>query len=92
MPGNIHDGIFFTERPATVGTDVGRIMVEISRQNSDLSAIKQKMAIEAHRRGAYFIASFRYGQRKHPWWKLFLFNWDTESWYGEGEAAGRNRR
>jgi hypothetical protein len=84
--GNEHDGVFFSEQAVTEGIEVRPIRVEISRQNSDLNAIKKKMAGEAQQAGANVIGSFAYGQRKHPWWKLFLFKWDTESWYGEGIA------
>ena len=86
LRGTVCDNVFFTEDTTPVGSDAGRISVEISRQNSDLNAVKEKMAAEAHRRGANTITSFRYGQRKHSGRKLFALKWDTESWFGEGEA------
>ena len=34
------------------------------------------------------IINFKYGQRAHQWGeKAFTFKWDTESWYGEGDAV-----
>jgi len=63
------------------------LVVEISRQNSNLTEVKRELAREAADAGATVIANFRYGQRAHPWWELiFTFKWDTESWHGEGDA------
>lgn len=46
------------------------------------------MAREALAAGSRAIMNFRYGQRAHTWWELvFTLKWDTESWYGTGEAV-----
>jgi hypothetical protein len=86
--GNWHQGVFFTEgviRP--VAQSRGRIQVEISRQNSNLTEVKNEMARQAAAQGANVIHNFQYGQKAHNWWELvFSFKWDTESWYGTGEA------
>jgi hypothetical protein len=88
LRGSVHDGIFFTEYPAPDARAVGRVTVAISRQNSNLFEVKTQMAIRAHRLGANAIVTFRYGQRAHRGLTLLsLFKWDTESWYGEGDAV-----
>ena len=79
--------MFFTEAKMNVPS-IRRIAVEISRQNSNLDAVKSQMAAKARSAGANAIVGFAYGQRAHPWWKQFLsFKWDSESWYGEGDAV-----
>jgi hypothetical protein len=88
VAGTEVDGIFFTEAPAPPGTRVlAPIAVRKKRQNWDLARIKISMATEAARLGANAVVSFRYGQRSHKWYELMLPRWDTEGWYGEGEAA-----
>jgi hypothetical protein len=86
--GNWHDGVFFTEGVARGGSQTGgRIEVEISRQNSNLTEVKTEMARQAKARGANVIQNFQYGQKAHQWWELiFTFKWDTESWHGSGDA------
>ena len=87
VDGTIQNGVFFTESPLGGGRNLGRIRVEISRQNANLTKVKQRLAKEATARGATIIANFRYGQRAHKWWEqAFTFKWDSESWYGEGDA------
>jgi hypothetical protein len=82
------DGIFFTEVAIPGATRQRRISVEISRQNANLSDVKQRMAAEARAAGASAIMNFRYGQKAHAWWEVvFTLKWDTESWHGEGEAV-----
>lgn len=85
--GTTTDGVFFTEDAIANAPAVKRVSVEISRQNSDITEIKRRMAQEAKAAGANAIMSFRYGQRKHEWWQLLALKWDTESWYGEGVAV-----
>jgi len=86
--GTVYDGVFFTEAQIPGATVVRHLNVEISRQNADLSQVKQRLAEEAHDSGATTIMNFRYGQRKHKWWELlFTFKWDTESWHGAGDAV-----
>lgn len=86
--GTLHDGVFFTEQAIAVAAQsLGPLSVEISRQNSNLAEVKTRMAEQAKARGANAIANFKYGQRKHKSWQLILtLKWDTESWFGEGEA------
>lgn len=87
--GTSCDGVFFTEDSLPSAKSLGRVSVEISRQNANLGEVKRAMAAEAKRRKATAIMNFRYGQKAHPWWDLiFSFKWDTESWHGEGDAIG----
>lgn len=89
IPGSTEfDGVVFSEHPLPGVTILRRISVEISRQNSNLDQVRKQMAAEAIRIGANAIMNFRYGQRAHQWWQLlFTLKWDTESWYGEGDAV-----
>jgi hypothetical protein len=86
VKGTIADDVFFSERAVSGGQVVAHIRVEISRQNGNLGHIKQKMAAQATAAGATVIANFRYGQRSHRGLRLLMPKWDTESWYGEGDA------
>jgi hypothetical protein len=86
--GTVHDGVFFTDKSVPGVVRLGAIRVEISRQNANLGAVKDRMVREAKSKGADTIQNFNYGQRAHKWWeKVFTLKWDTESWYGEGEAC-----
>ena len=89
LSGNEVDGIFFSEGYAPPGVIVIRkISVSRNRQNSNLNEIKSMMAREARSAGANSIVGFKYGQRSHKWWQLvFTFKWDSEAWYGEGDAV-----
>ena len=88
VKGTLYDDIFFTESNVSGATQLQHLKVEISRQNSNLTEVKQRMANQAHDLGATAITNFRYGQKKHQWWELvFTFKWDTESWHGEGDAV-----
>jgi hypothetical protein len=88
VKGTVCNDIFFTESTPSHSTVLKHIHVEISRQNSNLTEIKEKMAYEAKVAGANAIINFRYGQKKHQWWELiFTIKWDTESWHGEGDAV-----
>lgn len=86
--GTDHDGIFFTEQEIRGPLSHGHISVEVSRQNANLFEVKKRLAAEARARGANAVMNFSYGQRAHSWWsQLFTFRWDSESWYGEGDAV-----
>lgn len=86
--GTICDGVFFTESAIAGAAVVQHVTVEISRQNANLVEVKEKLARQAKEVGASSVMNFRYGQRKHSWWQqAFTFKWDTESWYGEGDAV-----
>lgn len=86
--GTVCDGIFFTESAIPGASVAEHVKVEISRQNANLFQVKTQLARKAKGIGASSIMNFRYGQRKHSWWQqAFTFKWDTESWYGEGDAA-----
>jgi hypothetical protein len=88
VKGTVCGGIFFTEQPIPASVLVRHIHVEISRQNSNLGEVKEKLAGEAMSLGATAIANFRYGQKPHKRWELvFTLKWDTESWHGEGDAV-----
>jgi hypothetical protein len=84
--GTIHRGVFITEQELP-GDDLGSLSVTIGRQNADLGQLKEHLATEALRRGANAVAVLSYGQRKHgPGQLMNPFRWDTESWFGEGQA------
>jgi hypothetical protein len=86
--GTLQEGVFFTEASIQGATPIRHLHVEISRQNSNLSDVKVRLAKDARSIGATAIMNFRYGQKKHPWFELtFTFKWDTESWHGEGDAV-----
>lgn len=87
--GNWHKGVFFTEGAVQkASTRHGKIVVEISRQNSNLIEVKNEMAQQAIAKGANVIQNFQYGQKAHDWRDLiFSFKWDTESWHGSGDAV-----
>jgi hypothetical protein len=85
--GVTHAGVFFTEATVPNAVPIRHLHVEISRQNSNLDEVKQRLAMEAKQAGGNAVMNFRYGQKKHEWWELvFTFKWDTESWHGEGDA------
>ncbi|MGA9118548.1 MAG: hypothetical protein WB699_04215 [Bacteroidota bacterium] len=87
VSGTILNEVFFTEERIPGATVLKHLRVEISRQNANLGEVKARLSHKAKRRGADAVMSFRYGQTKHRWWQLFfLFRWDTESWFGEGDA------
>lgn len=88
VKGTICNGIFFTEQAIPGATVIRHLETEISRQNSDLNEVKERLATDATSLGATAIANFRYGQKAHNRWDLALsFKWDTESWHGEGDAV-----
>jgi hypothetical protein len=87
LTGNTFEQVFFSEQPPPPGAErLGPVRVEISRQNSNLLEVKSLLAQKARSMGANAIAGFIYGQRAHRGLKLLAFKWDSESWYGEGEA------
>lgn len=88
VKGTVANDIFFTEEAIPSTSVLRHLHVEISRQNSNLLEVKERLAQEAKSLGATAIMNFRYGQKKHEWWQLvFTFKWDTESWHGEGDAV-----
>lgn len=88
VKGTVASDIFFTEEAIPSTSVLRHLHVEISRQNSNLLEVKERLAQEAKSLGATAIMNFRYGQKKHEWWQLvFTFKWDTESWHGEGDAV-----
>jgi hypothetical protein len=88
VKGNVCGEVFFTENKVPGAAVLRHLSVDISRQNANLTEVKQQLAKEAHSLGANTVMNFRYGQRKHQWWALvFTFRWDTESWHGEGDAV-----
>ena len=87
MKGTTYNGIFFTENSILDTRILQHLKIEISRQNSDLSKVKEQLSLQAKSLGANAIMNFRYGQRAHSIPELFKFKWDTESWYGEGDAV-----
>jgi hypothetical protein len=85
--GTAKNGIFFTEAVIPGAHTIRHISVEISRQNSTLGEVKEQLAGKALSAGANCVMNFKYGQRKHAWHELIALKWDTESWYGEGDAV-----
>jgi hypothetical protein len=84
--GTMHRGVFITEQELP-GEDLGVLSVSIGRQNADLGQIKEQLAAKAVAQGANAIARLSYGQRKHGAGQLINpLRWDTESWFGEGQA------
>jgi uncharacterized protein YbjQ (UPF0145 family) len=88
VKGTVCNGVFFTEASVPTVPTIRHLQVRISRQNANLTDVKERLAAQAKALGASAIVNFRYGQRKHEWWELvFTFKWDTESWHGEGDAV-----
>jgi hypothetical protein len=88
LRGNTFEGIFFSEQAPPPGARrLGRVTVEISRQNSNLLEVKARLAQQARAKGANAVAGFVYGQRAHRGLRLLTHRWDTESWHGGGEAV-----
>lgn len=87
LRGTIVNDIFFTESPSSGARVLKHIHVEISRQNSNLTQVKELMAAEARLVGANTIINFKYGQKAHSLLALIAIKWDTESWHGEGDAV-----
>jgi len=88
VKGSLCNDVFFTESTVPGAAVLRHLSVEISRQNSNLTEVKQRLAEQARNVGATVVMNFRYGQKKHRWWELvFTFKWDTESWHGEGDAV-----
>jgi len=85
--GTEQDGIFFTESQIAGAKVLEHIHAEISRQNANLTMVKESLARQATDLGANAVMNFRYGQRAHGLLELISFKWDTESWRGEGDAV-----
>ena len=87
LRGTESDGIFFSEDAAPSATQVlGRVSFRKNRQNWDLARIKQELARQAAALGADSVVNFEYGQISAKWYEHLLPRWDSESWYGEGDA------
>lgn len=88
LTGNYFEGVFFSESLAPPGIDVkATLSVRRNRQNSNLNEIKKLLAQQAQGHGANAVVGFRYGQKAHKWWQLGGLWWDSESWFGEGQAV-----
>lgn len=87
VTGTEFGGVFFTEAGARDWKRLGMVEVTISRQNANLTEVKAQMAEQVKRRGGNALVAFRYGQKAHALWQNILPMWDSESWYGSGEAA-----
>ncbi len=86
--GTVHGEIFFTEEAVPAAAVVRHIRVTIPRQNADLNEVKELLARKAKKTGATAVMNFRYGQKRNAWWRLFITStWDTEGWFGEGDAV-----
>ncbi len=88
VKGTVHGEIFFTEESVPSATVLRHLRVTIPRQNADLDQVKDLLAQKARNAGATAVMNFRYGQKRNAWWRLFITTtWDTEGWYGEGDAV-----
>jgi hypothetical protein len=87
VTGTEFGGVFFTDAVPRGWKRLGAIEVTISRQNANLAEVKTQMVDQVKRRGGNALVAFRYGQKAHAWWQNILPMWDSESWYGSGEAA-----
>ena len=88
VKGFTQNNVFFTESSIANAVVIRHLSTEISRQNADLRQVRKNLANEALAANANYIMNFKYGQKQHPWWQLvFTLKWDTESWYGEGDAV-----
>lgn len=88
VQGTVCEGVFFTETAIPGLPVIRHLQAEISRQNANLGDVKSRLASQAKGVQANGVMNFTYGQRAHAWWKLALtLKWDTESWYGEGDAV-----
>jgi prevent-host-death family protein len=77
VKGNICEDVFFTESGIPGVTPIKHVHIEISRQNSNLTEVKERMAREVKTLGANAIMNFKYGQKKHSTWQLVALKWDT---------------
>ncbi len=87
VKGTLHDGIFFTEATIPGAKIIKHLRAEVARQNSTLAEVKGLLAADVKACRGTALMGFRYGQKKHDWTQLLSFKWDTESWYGEGDAV-----
>jgi hypothetical protein len=88
VQGTVQSGVFFTEDKVAGAAVIRRVEADISRQNSNLSEIKEELSRQALSFGGNAVMNFKYGQKKHQWWELvFTFKWDTESWFGTGDVV-----
>lgn len=82
-------GVLFSEGPPPVGVRIiQHIKAEKSRQNANLTVVKESLANQARALGANAVYNYRYGQKAHSvFQQAFTFKWDTEGWHAEGDAA-----
>jgi hypothetical protein len=59
------DDVFFTEEEVPNAEPLKHLKVEISRQDSNLKAVKSRLAADAKAVGGTAVMNFRYGQRPH---------------------------
>ncbi len=87
VTGTVHEGVFFTEDPVPSAMVLRHLRIVIPRQNANLDDVKNLLARKAKKAGAAAVMNFRYGQKRVAWWRLFVtLTWDTEGWFGEGDA------
>ncbi len=88
VKGAVHGEIFFTEEAVPTAAVLRHLRITIPRQNANLDQVKDLLALKARKAGATAVMNFRYGQKRNAWWRLFITaTWDTECWYGEGDAT-----
>ena len=87
IKGTTVDEIFFTESSVAKASVLRHLHIDIFNQNSNLIEVKKKLAEEAKNAGGNAVMNFHYGQKTRDWRALFTsMRWDTEEWYGEGDA------
>jgi len=87
MPQLEVDGVVITEaRHITGARYLGPVSIQINRQNADLGRVRAELAQQVRALGGNCLGGFEYGQRAHRWWQLLLPRWDTELWFGHGDA------
>ena len=78
--GYSHDGIFFSENPASNGTVRGKVKASSGQQNLNIDKLKSKLASFAKARGANAVVEFKYSQRANA------FSFSSTEWRAEGLA------
>lgn len=83
------EGVRFSEGPPPAGSKIVRhLTAEQSRQNANLTVVKESLARQAKALGANAIYNYRYGQKAHSiFQQAFTFKWDSEGWHAEGDAV-----
>lgn len=86
MSKSIVNGILISTEKLP-GEDLGRVVVEISRQNALPSDLKAKLSEKVKALGGNALEGFESAQSGHHWlFTASILKWDTESLFGVGTA------